>query len=206
MDQQILEFKTCIVGDTDVGKTSISLRFIHGEAPTSVNPTIGASFLQKQITVDGKELVLQLWDTAGQERFRSMAPMYYRNARAAVLVFDQSNPASFSKIAQWKSDIRVHAGEDVVMAIVGNKSDKPTNFDMDIARNYAREEGIPIFQTSAYTGHGIDEMFYDLAQRALDVLKKQVSASRGGHPAKIKLEDSPTTTICDEGIQGGGCC
>ncbi len=75
-----MELKTVVVGDTDVGKTSLSARFCHGAVPPMATPTIGASFLQKrlEVVVDGAapvEVLLQLWDTAGQERFRSMAPM-----------------------------------------------------------------------------------------------------------------------------------
>ncbi len=70
-----LEVKVCIIGDTDVGKTSLSMRYCHGEFPENATPTIGASFLQRRVAVDGTEISLQIWDTAGQERFRSMAPM-----------------------------------------------------------------------------------------------------------------------------------
>ena len=78
------ELKTVVVGDTDVGKTSLAARFVHGILPQVASPTIGASFLQKRVVVGGcEEIVLQIWDTAGQERFRAMAPMYYRHARIA---------------------------------------------------------------------------------------------------------------------------
>lgn len=92
-----IEVKVCIIGDTgfsstcklfvyfkailikhftiDVGKTSLSMRYCHGEFPENATPTIGASFLQRRVAVDGTEVSLQIWDTAGQERFRSMAPM-----------------------------------------------------------------------------------------------------------------------------------
>ena len=70
-----LEVKVCIIGDTDVGKTSLSMRYCHGEFPENATPTIGASFLQRRVAVEGTEISLQIWDTAGQERFRSMAPM-----------------------------------------------------------------------------------------------------------------------------------
>lgn len=68
-----MEIKVCIIGDTDVGKTSLSTRFCHSEFPTNSTPTIGASFLQKRVQVDNVDISLQIWDTAGQERFRSMA-------------------------------------------------------------------------------------------------------------------------------------
>ena len=73
-----VEIKVCIIGDTDVGKSTLSKRYCEGVTPENTTPTIGASFLQKRLTVDGCDISLQIWDTAGQERFRSMTPMYYR--------------------------------------------------------------------------------------------------------------------------------
>lgn len=113
MDDVGLDRKIVIVGATDVGKTSITMRYCHGSFSTPTSATIGASFLQKRIIVGGDEasggrgggarrkMTLQIWDTAGQERFRSMAPMYYRNAKAAILVFDLLNEATFEKIKEW---------------------------------------------------------------------------------------------------------
>jgi small GTP-binding protein len=108
MDDVGLDRKIVIVGATDVGKTSITMRYCHGSFSTPTSATIGASFLQKRIIVGGengastrRKMTLQIWDTAGQERFRSMAPMYYRNAKAAILVFDLLNEATFEKIKEW---------------------------------------------------------------------------------------------------------
>ena len=70
--RSLLETKVCIIGDSDVGKTSLSTRFCHGEFPENATPTIGASFLQKRVVIQNCEINLQIWDTAGQERFRSM--------------------------------------------------------------------------------------------------------------------------------------
>lgn len=113
MDDVGLDRKIVIVGATDVGKTSITMRYCHGSFSTPTSATIGASFLQKRIIVGGddasggrgggarRKMTLQIWDTAGQERFRSMAPMYYRNAKAAILVFDLLNESTFEKIKEW---------------------------------------------------------------------------------------------------------
>ena len=92
------EIKVCVIGDTDVGKSSLSKRYIDGKMLDNSTPTIGASFLQKRVKVGAVEISLQIWDTAGQERFRSMAPMYYKQAKAAVCVFDVTNEESFHRI------------------------------------------------------------------------------------------------------------
>mmetsp|Transcript_23213 Transcript_23213/g.33737 ORF Transcript_23213/g.33737 Transcript_23213/m.33737 type:complete len:204 (-) Transcript_23213:173-784(-) len=175
---KILELKTVIIGDTDVGKTSISMRFCHGKSPDGVSPTIGASFMQKRMTVEKTEVVLQLWDTAGQERFRSMAPMYYRGAKAAILVFDLTQPPTFSKMESWRAEFVQYAGEGVVMAIAGNKADKDHDFDLQGARDYASALGIPVFQTSAYSGLGIDALFYNIAKRAVKLYNTDAVSRR----------------------------
>lgn len=105
MEDVGLDRKLVIIGPTDVGKTSITMRYCHGSFSTPTSATIGASFLQARDRGRRRrraaKLTLQIWDTAGQERFRSMAPMYYRNAKAAILVFDLQSEASFEKIKEW---------------------------------------------------------------------------------------------------------
>mmetsp|Transcript_16049 Transcript_16049/g.43424 ORF Transcript_16049/g.43424 Transcript_16049/m.43424 type:complete len:115 (+) Transcript_16049:38-382(+) len=83
---ETVEAKVVVLGDTGVGKTCLVFRFIEGKFQSHGASTIGASFMVKKMTLDGAKLTLQIWDTAGQERFRSMAPMYYRGAAAAILV------------------------------------------------------------------------------------------------------------------------
>ena len=83
-----------------------------------------ADFLIKKLALDGKRLTLQIWDTAGQERFRSMAPLYYRNAKAALLVFDWSNAESWGKVRGWVEELRKHVEDDALLAIAANKADK----------------------------------------------------------------------------------
>lgn len=96
-----VDSKLVILGQTNVGKTSITMRYCHNSFSTPTSATIGASFLQKRLVVDRTKMTLQIWDTAGQERFRSMAPMYYRNARAAILVFDLTQESTFTKLREW---------------------------------------------------------------------------------------------------------
>lgn len=161
-----MEVKCVIVGDTDVGKTSLSLRFIHGHAPAAVSPTVGGSFLQKAMELRGERIVLQLWDTAGQERFRSMAPLYYRGARAAMLVFDVAREDSWRRVREWKEDVREHAEPGVALLAVGNKGDLDHAFEDADRRALQAELGCPVLVTSAFTGEGVDEAFIALAERA----------------------------------------
>jgi len=86
--------------------------------------TIGASFLMKNMVIDEKKIKLQIWDTAGQERFKSLTPMYYRDAKAALLVYDITSAASFTKVKEWVNELRVGVPYDILLVVVGNKLDK----------------------------------------------------------------------------------
>lgn len=119
-----IDLKVVILGSQGVGKTSLVHRYTSGQFSASAVPsTIGASFLTKKLIVDGVKVRLQLWDTAGQERFRSMAPMYYRGANAAVIVYDITNPHTFEDVKTWIDELRQNVQSDLVIHIVGSKVD-----------------------------------------------------------------------------------
>lgn len=201
MNNNSLDVKVCIIGDTDVGKTSFSMRYCHGAFPENVSPTIGASFLQRRVIVGDIEVSLQIWDTAGQERFRSMAPMYYRGAKAAVLVFDVTNEESFRRITTWLRDLRAHADPDVVICLAGNKSDRTSTFDMKIAEEEAAGLGAKFFLTSALTGDGVNEVFESLSISAVEVYRDRNSGKdAGGKDSKVSLkkgeEEQTDSNMC----------
>lgn len=119
-----LEAKIVLLGRQGVGKTSLVHRYITGKFSSTLPMTIGASFLVKKLDFEGGIKVrLQIWDTAGQERFRSMAPMYYRGAHAAILVYDITNDESLSDIRVWLDELRQNMSSDLIVHIVGNKAD-----------------------------------------------------------------------------------
>ena len=104
-DIRILETKVVILGNTGVGKTSIVSKYVTNQFSPLIPATIGASFNVKTLSFDGWKVQMQIWDTAGQERFRSMAPMYYRGAHAAILVFDITSSDSLDRVAEWVEGI-----------------------------------------------------------------------------------------------------
>lgn len=171
-----MEIKVCIIGDTDVGKTSLSMRYCHGEFPENSTPTIGASFLQKRVLVDNAEINLQIWDTAGQERFRSMAPMYYRGAKAAVCVFDVTNEESFQRVMIWLRDLKAHADPNIVVCLAGNKCDRPAAFDLGKCEVLAKSIGASFIKTSALSGENVDLVFDTLSRKIGDVYRPKKSS------------------------------
>jgi small GTP-binding protein len=104
--------------------------------------------------LDGVTVRLQLWDTGGAERFRSIAPLYYRNADAVLLVYDVSSERSFGALGGWLDDLKQHGPEGVVIALIGNKADRADRVvTTDRAEQFAREKALPLFaETSALTG------------------------------------------------------
>ncbi|CAE7841324.1 RAB22A, partial [Symbiodinium microadriaticum] len=156
------------------------MRYCQGEFSDNSTPTIGASFLQHRVSMDGVDVSLQIWDTAGQERFRSMAPMYYRGAKAAILVFDLTNEDSFHKSKSWLKDLKAHADPEVVICIAGNKCDKEATFDLKQCDDFAAAVDAVFVKTSAQSGEGVDQLFASLTRRIVDVQKRKGNISREG--------------------------
>ena len=127
----------------------------------------GASFLVKEVSAGNQKITLQIWDTAGQERFRSMAPLYYRGAVAAILVFAITDEASFDKLKEWVKELQNNVEEPLVLAIACNKADMAEQrvISYDTASQYAASIGALIFETSAKSNTGVSELFHEVARR-----------------------------------------
>jgi Ras-related protein Rab-7A len=119
--------KVVAIGDSAVGKTSLIQMFEHCKFTESFKPTIGADFSNKEITVNGRIVTLQIWDTAGQERYQSLGTAFYRGADCCLLVYDITNPQSFENLANWKQSFlqkgMVMMPESFPFIVVGNKVD-----------------------------------------------------------------------------------
>lgn len=196
-----IEVKVCIIGESDVGKTSLSMRYCQGEFSENSTPTIGASFLQHRVSKEGVDLSLQIWDTAGQERFRSMAPMYYRGAKAAILVFDVTSEESFRRSMSWLRDLKAHADPDVVVCIAGNKFDKGPTFDLKVVEEYSNSVEATFLRTSAMSGENVDALFDILTTKIIDNLKDKISVGAQGE-SKIDINKRKTSRDRNSGM----CC
>eukprot|EP00967_Tisochrysis_lutea_P001793 scaffold2270_cov31-Tisochrysis_lutea.AAC.2 len=118
--------------------------------------TIGASFLVKELTLGTQKITLQIWDTAGQERFRSMAPLYYRGAAAAIMVFSLNDATSFEKLKEWVRELMSNVEEQLVLAIAANKCDLADRaVPAETLKAYADSIGALLFETSAKSNHGV---------------------------------------------------
>jgi small GTP-binding protein len=112
-----------IIGDSGVGKSNLLSRFTRNEFHLDSKSTIGVEFATRSIQHDGKIIKAQIWDTAGQERYRAITSAYYRGAVGALLVYDISKRLTFENVERWLKELRDHAEPNIVVMLVGNKSD-----------------------------------------------------------------------------------
>ena len=152
-----------------MGKTSILLRYVKEVFDDRQASTLTASCLDKVVPLGGGDAVrVTIWDTAGQERFHALGPLYYRDADGALLVYDITDEASFKRVQDWVRELRKMLGDDICIAICGNKADmeKSRNVSAKEAAEYTASIGGTHHLTSAKTGQGIAEAFSELLKRA----------------------------------------
>ncbi|XP_046473555.1 ras-related protein Rab-31 isoform X1 [Neodiprion pinetum] len=167
-----IEGKVVILGAQGVGKTMVICRYITKMFNRRISPTIGAAFYTCNINLERVKVKLQIWDTAGQERFRSMAPMYYRNANVALLVFDLTKHSSFNEIKSWVVELKRNVDKTMVLVLVGNKSDlvSQRTVDAEEASQYATSIGASYHETSAVCDDGgVESVFVAAAAGLYDL-------------------------------------
>ncbi|KAJ2810136.1 GTP-binding protein of the rab/ypt [Coemansia furcata] len=149
-------------------ESSIVTRLTHDEFNQYKESTIGAAFMKKDIVLDASRTVsLEIWDTAGQERYKSLAPMYYRNAHAAVVVYDITQEASFDRAKSWIKELQRQADSNITIALAGNKTDLADRRTVakEEGAAYAATAGLLFFETSAQSGENVGELFVSLAKK-----------------------------------------
>ncbi|EKX51028.1 hypothetical protein GUITHDRAFT_135041 [Guillardia theta CCMP2712] len=210
MADDAAQAKVVVLGDTGVGKTCLVHRFIEGKFVPHGASTIGASFMVKKMNVGGMRLTMQIWDTAGQERFRSMAPMYYRGAEAAILVLDCTNADSYEKVRSWVEELKRNASGEIFLALACNKCDlvEERRVAQEEAEAYAKSIGAVCMETSAKSNKGIDELFGAVAKGLVQKKKTQEQgAGQGKKDGKSSIKVERERTLGHEGRRkSGGCC
>ncbi|GKY92623.1 hypothetical protein MPSEU_000232400 [Mayamaea pseudoterrestris] len=162
----LAKYKLVFLGDQSVGKTSIITRFMYDNFDRHYQATIGIDFLSKTMYLDDRTVRLQLWDTAGQERFRSLIPSYIRDSSVAVIVYDVANRSSFLNTAKWVEDVRAERGTDVVICLVGNKTDLGNDkrqVSTEEGEERAKKDGLLFMECSAKAGYNVKSLFRKLA-------------------------------------------
>ena len=147
------------------GKSSLVLRFVKGDFHEYQESTIGAAFLTQTVCANDRTIKFEIWDTAGQERYHSLAPMYYRGAAAAIIVYDIQSQSSFARAKSWVRELQRQGNASLIMALAGNKCDMADarEVERDEAEAYAAENGLFFMETSAKTAENVSELFHEIA-------------------------------------------
>mmetsp|Transcript_106875 Transcript_106875/g.312436 ORF Transcript_106875/g.312436 Transcript_106875/m.312436 type:complete len:218 (+) Transcript_106875:90-743(+) len=186
-------FKYIIVGDAGVGKSCLLLQFTDKRFRAEHDMTIGVEFGHRVCNIDDQKIKLQIWDTAGQEAFRSITRAYYRGATGALLVYDISRRASFEHLAQWLLDARQNAQPNMVIILIGNKSDLQKREVMyEEGAWFARQNGLFFLETSAKTGQNVESAFLDTARQIYENLQAGMyDLSSDAHGITVGMPQRP---------------
>ena len=174
---KIIEAKIVLLGDVSVGKTSIASRYCKNSFNDHHINTIGGAYQQQKVVLgNGAMIKLHIWDTSGQERFRAMTNLYYRDAQVALLTYDVTNESSFSSIEFWIQELKYKVENDkMILCLVGNKCDVDPNekkISTTKGKNFAHENNMLFFETSAKTGEGVKDLFVTIANEVYKQQKK----------------------------------
>jgi len=177
-----------------LGKSSSVERFLKNEFFEFQQPTIGAAFLTQTVPLDDYIVKFEIWDTAGQERYRSLAPMYYRGAAAALVVYDITSHESFTGAKTWIEELQRQGSADIVIGLAGNKMDLESKREVskEEAKQYAQENNCIFFETSAKTGENVNAIFHQIAQK----LPKTAPAAPSDAIQIISEEESTRKKPC----------
>ncbi|THU49583.1 hypothetical protein C4D60_Mb06t11070 [Musa balbisiana] len=217
----LAKYKLVFLGDQSVGKTSIITRFMYDKFDTTYQATIGIDFLSKTMYLEDRTATigidflsktmyledrtvrLQLWDTAGQERFRSLIPSYIRDSSVAVIAYDVSNRQSFLNTSKWIEEVRTERGGDVIIVLVGNKTDLVEKRQVSTEEGEAksREFGVMFIETSAKAGFNIKPLFRKIAASLPGM--ETLASTKQEDMVDVNLKSTVSSTQTQQ--QSGGC-
>ncbi|XXG48640.1 hypothetical protein AAC387_Pa02g3031 [Persea americana] len=206
-------FKIVLIGDSAVGKSQLLARFSRNEFCLDSKATIGVEFQTRTLTIDNKTVKAQIWDTAGQERYRAVTSAYYRGAVGAMLVYDMTKRPSFDHVARWLEELRGHADKNIVIMLVGNKSDLKTlrAVPMEDAKEFAQRESLFFMETSALEATNVETAFLTVLTDIYRIVsKKALTATEEEAAGKLTLLKGTKINVAGQDQNSGGnnatCC
>lgn len=203
-------FKYIIIGDTGVGKSCLLLQFTDKRFQPVHDLTIGVEFGARMITINNRQIKLQIWDTAGQESFRSITRSYYRGAAGALLVYDITRRETFNHLTRWLEEARQNANQEMVIMLIGNKSDLEHRRQVtkEEGEQFAKEHNLIFLETSAKTAANVEEAFIATAQKIYDKIEDGTfDVTNEAHGIKIGMGQSPQINLAKKPeSKEGKCC
>jgi Ras-related protein Rab-1A len=198
-------FKILLVGNSNVGKSSLFLRFVDEIWKENFVPTIGVDFKIKSIKIDNKIIKLQIWDTAGQERFRSILSSYYKGANGILLLYDITNVNSFKNLSNWLIDIEKNSSKNVKKILIGNKCDlnELRKIPINKGKEFADTYNMKFIETSAKNNVNINECFNILGKELLN----NIDLKSNKKEKIFHLKDDENIIDKEDGVyKSGKCC
>ena len=181
-------FKVLLLGNSDVGKSSLLLRFVDSLWNDAFVPTIGVDFKVKTLEINNKKVKMQIWDTAGQERFRTVVSTYFRGAHGILLLYDVTNKDSFKNLENWLIEIEKNSSDKVLKILVGNKCDLSDDREIQTEEGqaFAVRNGMEFMETSAKMNTNVSEAFETLGKLMIDFNSKGNNNSQIGEGKNLK--------------------
>ena len=194
-------FKVLLIGNSDVGKSSLILRYVDQIWNDVFVPTIGVDFKVKSIEVAQKLVKMQIWDTAGQERFRNVISSYFKGAHGILLIYDITCRESFKELENWLGEVERHASSQVLKILIGNKCDleEKREIQKDEGEAFAMRNGMQFIETSAKNNTNVSEAFEALA-------KIMVESSNKRNAIKIEKKTIKVEKGADLNVKKKNCC
>ncbi|GMH04435.1 hypothetical protein Nepgr_006274 [Nepenthes gracilis] len=207
-------FKIVLIGDSAVGKSQLLARFARNEFSLDSKATIGVEFQTRTITIDHKTVKAQIWDTAGQERYRAVTSAYYRGAVGAMVVYDISKRQTFDHVSKWLDELRGHADKNIVIMLVGNKSDLGSlrAVPTEHAKEFAEKENLFFMETSALEAINVETAFLSVLSEIYRIVSKKtlVANEEADASGRSALLSGTTIVLPEKGQEPSGgkfsCC
>ncbi|KAL8679974.1 MAG: hypothetical protein Q9186_003790 [Xanthomendoza sp. 1 TL-2023] len=203
------DLSVVLIGDSGVGKSNLLSRFTRNEFNLDSKSTIGVEFATRSIQVDAKTIKAQIWDTAGQERYRAITSAYYRGAVGALLVYDISKHQTYENVQRWLKELRDHADANIVIMLVGNKSDLrhlravPT----EEAKQFASENNLSFIETSALDASNVELAFQNILTEIYRIVSsKALDNGEAGQNPNLERKVLEISKSADTEKPQGKCC